>query len=104
LDRAKIAGAGADVAEDHHGGGAPGPALTQIGALRTLANRVELVFVDQFAHGLISRAGGQFGAKPLGFTGGVGEIHQSLKHSEWTRISPNNKRAVGWRSFITKRF
>ena len=51
LDRAEVAGARADVAEDHHGGGAARPALAEVRALRALADRVELVVVHQLARG-----------------------------------------------------
>ncbi len=45
LHRAEVAGARADVAEDHHRRGAARPALAQVRALRALADRVELVLV-----------------------------------------------------------
>ena len=71
LDRAEIAGARADVAQNHHRGCAAGPALAQVWALGALADRVELVLVHEFAHGLVAGTGGQFGAEPGGFAGGV---------------------------------
>ena len=74
LDCAEIAGPRADVSEDHHGGGAAGPALAQVGALSALADCMEFVFVDQFARGEVAGAGGQFGTEPGRFARGV---HQS---------------------------
>ena len=71
LDRAEVAGARADVAEDHDGGGAAGPALAEVGALRALADGVELVFVHERADGVVAGAAGKFGAEPGRFTRGV---------------------------------
>ena len=44
LDRAKSAGAGAGVAEDHEGGGFFGPAFTEVKAAGLLAYRHQLGF------------------------------------------------------------
>ena len=59
---------GANVSENHHGSRATGTTLTEIWTLGTLANGVEIVLIHEFAHGLISGAGGQLGAEPLGFS------------------------------------
>jgi hypothetical protein len=72
LDGAEITGAGADVTQNHEGGGAAGPAFAEVGALGALANGVELVFVDEFADGVVTGAGREFGAEPSGFTQGIG--------------------------------
>ena len=71
LDRAEIAGARADVAEDHHGGGAAGPAFAEVGALRALADGVQFVLVDELAGGVVAGAGRQFGSEPGGLARGV---------------------------------
>ena len=46
LHRAESAAAGADVAQDHEGGGAPVPAIADVGAGRALAHGVELQVLD----------------------------------------------------------
>ena len=58
LNRAEGAGACADVPQDHHGGGAPRPALTQIGTMSTLAYRVQVVMLNRGAGFLVGYAGG----------------------------------------------
>jgi len=73
LDGAEITGARADVAEDHHGGGAAGPAFPEVGTLRALADGVEFVFIHERADGLVAGAAGEFGAEPGRFTRGVHE-------------------------------
>ena len=73
LDGAEITGARADVAEDHHRGGAAGPAFAEVRALRALADGVELVFIHEGADGLVAGAAGEFGAEPGRFTRGVHE-------------------------------
>jgi hypothetical protein len=45
-DVAEAAGAGADVAEDHEGGGAGGPAFAHVGAFGGLADGVKAMVVD----------------------------------------------------------
>ena len=68
FDRAEAAGAGADIPEDHDGGGAARPAFPHVRALGALADRVQLVVVDQVAHLGIFGAGRQFGSEPGGFS------------------------------------
>src|SRR5690606_33927874 len=68
LNRAEIAGAGADVAQNHDRGSAARPAFAEVGALRAFTDGVQLVFVHELAHGRVAGAGGQFGAEPGGFT------------------------------------
>ena len=81
LDRAEIAGARADVAEDHHGGGPAGPAFAEIGALGALADGVEFVFVDEFARGEVAGAGRKLGTEPGRFARGVHQRGVSWKQS-----------------------
>ncbi len=69
-DVAEAAGAGADVAEDHDGGGAAGPAFAHVGAFGGFADGVELVVVDGLAEGGVGGAGGEFDAEPRGFSAG----------------------------------
>ena len=71
MDCAKVAGSRADIPEDHQRRGTPRPTFTQIGALSALANRVELMVVDQRPNGGVARPAGQFCSKPGRFTGGV---------------------------------
>jgi len=70
-DRAEVAGARADVAEDHHGGGAAGPAFAEVGALRALADGMEFVVIHEAAGGGVAGAAGKFGAEPRRFARGV---------------------------------
>ncbi len=71
LDRTEIAGARADVAEDHHRGGAARPAFAEVGALRALADGVEFMRVHEFTHGLVAGAGRELGTEPGRFARGV---------------------------------
>ena len=50
LDRAEAAGTGADIAEDHDGGGAARPAFPHVRALGALTDRVQVIVVDEVAH------------------------------------------------------
>ena len=56
LDRAEIAGAGADIPQNHDGRGAPRPAFAHVWALGALANSVQLIVVDHLAHGSVTLA------------------------------------------------
>jgi len=87
LDGAEITGARADVAEDHHGGGAARPAFAEVGALRALADGVEFVFVHEGADGLVAGAAGEFGAEPGRFTRGVHrESSEGIRKGFWPRM------------------
>ena len=57
-DRAESAGAGATISRDHEGRRALAPALPMIGALGTLANRVEAQAIEQRARGREGTGGG----------------------------------------------
>jgi len=70
-DVAKAAGTGADVAEDHDGGGAAGPAFAEVGTHGGLADAVEMMAVDVAAEVVISRTCGEFDAKPGRLAAGV---------------------------------
>ncbi len=65
LDRAEIAGAGADVAENHHGRGAAGPAFAEIRALGALADRVETVAVNDLPDFAVGGMRGKFCSEPV---------------------------------------
>ena len=80
LDRAEVARARADVAQDHHGGGAARPALAEIGALRALADGVELVLIHQPAGGGVAGSGRQLGAEPGRFARGIHQVSGNHKH------------------------
>ncbi len=54
---AVAAGAGAGVAENLEGGRPPAPALAHVRALRLLANRVQLLAVQEPAHVAVERVG-----------------------------------------------
>src|SRR5262249_48291466 len=56
LDGAEAARAGADVAQDHEGGGAPLPAVADVRTAGALANGVQALVGDQLAQGVIVRA------------------------------------------------
>src|SRR5205085_1368818 len=56
LHVAKAAAPGADVAEDHEGRGAALPAFADIGAVRLLADGVQVVLLDRLAETPIGRA------------------------------------------------
>jgi len=67
LDGAEVAGARADVAEDHDRGGAARPALAQVGALGALADGVQSLVVDELAHRGIAGSVREPGAEPRRF-------------------------------------
>ncbi len=67
LYRAKGAGTGADVTQNHDGGGATAPAFAHVRALSTLAYGVQTVRIDDLAHLLVFVAGGELGAEPIWF-------------------------------------
>jgi hypothetical protein len=69
LDRAEVAGAGADIAQDHQGGRAAGPALAKVRAFRALADGVEPVRIHELPHGLVAGAAGYLCPEPRGFAG-----------------------------------
>src|ERR1022692_3492999 len=71
LHRAEAAGAGADVAQDHHRRRSPRPAFAQVRALGALADRVEPSVVHEAAHGGVAGAGGKPGSQPVGLAGRV---------------------------------
>ena len=92
LDRAEIARARADVAQDHHGRRAPRPAFAQVRALGALADRMELVAVHKAPHGVVGRSVGQLGPQPRGFAGGVHRRHRlRIGSMKWTRTPANHK-------------
>lgn len=62
---AERTGAGADLAHDHHGGMALGPALPNIGAGRFLTHRHELVVAHQLARLMIDRMTGRLHTDPV---------------------------------------
>jgi hypothetical protein len=58
LDSAKGAGTSADVAQNHDGGSTARPALAHVWTLGALADGMQIVVVDDLAHGFVFRAGG----------------------------------------------
>ena len=58
LNSTKGAGSGADVAQNHYRGGTARPAFAHIRTLGTLADGMQIVVVDNLAHGFVFRAGG----------------------------------------------
>jgi hypothetical protein len=77
LDRAEIARARADVAQDHQRGGAARPAFADVRATCALADGVELVLLHHTEGRVVGWAGGKSGTDPRGFTSGV---HNGLKN------------------------
>ena len=67
LDVAERTGAGADIAQDHHGGVLFGPAFADIGARRFFADRVELQIAHQLPRFAIALAGRRFDPNPVRF-------------------------------------
>ena len=91
LDGAEPAGAGARVAEDHHGCRALVPALPEVGAAGLLADRVEVLGAHQAAQVAEAVASRDPGSKPLrvaprgggpaiAIAGGRGEDRQLAAH------------------------
>ncbi len=70
LNRAEIAGTGADITQNHDRSGAARPAFPDVGALSALAYRMQLIFLHETPRRLIGGAGRQFGAEPVRFTKG----------------------------------
>ncbi len=66
LDVAEPAGAGAGVAQDHDRRRAARPALADVGAGGFLADRVELVLVDERLQAVVPLAAGDLGPDPVG--------------------------------------
>ena len=66
LDVAEGAGAGADIAQDHHRRVLLGPALANIGAGRLFAHGVEIEVAHQLARLVEALAGGRADADPVG--------------------------------------
>ena len=64
LDVAEPAAAGADVAEDHEGRRAALPALADVGAVRLLADRVQVVGLDRLLQLAVGRAAGRGDLEP----------------------------------------
>ncbi len=85
LDRAEVAGARANVTEDHHRGRAARPAFAEVGALGALANGVEFVGINQLAHCLIAGTGGELGTEPGRFAGGIHRLARKHTSSRITR-------------------
>lgn len=65
LNRAKVARARANIAENHNRSGSSRPAFAHVWALGALANGVELIVIDHPAYGSVTFAAGKFGSKPL---------------------------------------
>jgi hypothetical protein len=63
-DVAEAAASGADVAEDHEGGGARVPAFAHVGTHGRLADGVELFFVNEVEEAAVALAGGHFHLQP----------------------------------------
>lgn len=66
VHRAELAGAGTDRPHHHDGGGAVGPALTDVRAVGFLANGAETVFGHVAADRLVAFAARHPGSQPLG--------------------------------------
>ena len=64
LDVAEAAAAGAGVAEDHEGRRAALPALADVGARRLLADRVQVLAVDQLGQLAVARPAGRRHLEP----------------------------------------
>ena len=83
LDRAEITGPRADVAQDHHRGGAAGPAFAEVRALRALADRVQPVFTDQpiFSQAFVLDRVGRLPDVAIASVGGGSTIGSTSKSS-----------------------
>ena len=93
-DGAEPAAAGADVAQDHEGGGAVlPPTLVDVGAAGLLADGVEVEAVDEAADLVVLGGGGELDAQPVGaaaarraggggsaFGAGSADLNQGLGH------------------------
>ena len=66
-DRAEATVARADVAAEHEGGGAIGPAFKDVGTARFLADGVQVETFDQLQHLVLVRWVAQADAQPFGF-------------------------------------
>ncbi len=82
LHGAEGAGTRADVAQDHDGRGAAGPAFTHVGALGGLADGVQVMVVHQLAGFAVAGAGGKLGAEPVGLAGGGGHDGGIIEETE----------------------
>ena len=81
-DGAEVARPRADVAQNHHGCSAARPALSEVGALRALADRVQFVFVHQPTRGGIAGTARQFGPKPGRFARSLHEDGNGHKNAQ----------------------
>ena len=67
LNGAKAAGAGANIAQNHHGCRPARPAFTHIRALCAFADRVQVMVIHDAADFFVFGAGRQLGSQPIRF-------------------------------------